>query len=57
MRGEIVKAAKAAAKLITTRVEFPDLAREDAEAREASVGEEADQKEQVVNIRRYERAG
>ena len=34
-----------------------DLAREDMDAREASVGEEADQKEQVVDIRRYEGAG
>ena len=34
-----------------------DLAREYAEGREASVGEEPDQKEQVVDIRGYERAG
>ena len=34
-----------------------DLASEDMDAREASVGEETDQKEQVVDIRRYEGAG
>ena len=56
--GEIARAADAAARLIADDDRHSEnLAGEDMAAREASVGEETDEKEQVVDIRRDEGAG
>ena len=56
--GEIASAAKAAAKLIATRVAIPRIWPVKMLRREKlRVGEEPDEKEQVVDVRGYERAG
>ena len=56
--GEIARAADAAARLIATIDRHSeDLARENVATGEASVGEEADEQEQIVDIRRCEGSG